>query len=205
MCEIETSVYYPIPEKWNVFLFSIFPAVLYLLLNVSVFYLFFQTQTAWTSKKNWQICLEFYVVVVVARTAHSSCQPLNLQTDTYTNNRYDAQWYRKRRKKKKIKTPNISKSNNVTKENMIWKWKYTLRENNQRINSWSVCVFFFSFSEISQFFFRFDDGILALFKHCVSLWFMTYLFSFHSAYLSFGTFHFSHCQKKNKKKKQKQH
>lgn len=204
MCEIETSVYYPIPEKWNVFLFSIFPAVLYLLLNVSVFYLFFQTQTAWTSKKNWQICLEFYAVVV-ARTAHSSCQPLNLQTDTYTNNRYDAQWYRKRRKKQKIKTPNISKSNNVTKENMIWKWKYTLHENNQRINSWRVCVFFFSFSEISQFFFSVWWWNFSIVQTlCIAMVYDIFVF------IPFGLFIFWHISfftlsKKIRKKKQKQH
>lgn len=89
---------------------------------------------------------------------------------------------------------------------MIWKWKYTLHENNQRINSCRVCecasfflllLFLLLFENIPIFFLGFDDGISALFKYCALLWFMTYLFTFCSAYLSFGTFHFSRCQEKN--------
>lgn len=47
------------------------------------------------------------------------------------------------------------------------------------------------------------------FQHCantlsIELWFMTYLFSFHSAYLSFGTFHFSRCQGKNQQNERRE-
>lgn len=85
----------------------------------------------------------------------------------------------------------------------------TLHENNQRINSCRVCVavcvclsfflhLFLLLFENIPIFSGFVDGISALFKHCMQalLWFMTYLFSFCSAYLSFGTFHFSRCQEK---------
>lgn len=59
-----------------------------------------------------------------------------------------------------------------------------------------LLLLFLLLSENIPIFCGIDYGISTLFKHCALLWFMTYLFSFYSAYLSFGTFHFSRCQEK---------
>lgn len=72
-----------------------------------------------------------------------------------------------------------------------------------------VCVVFSTPSSSSSFsftlrkypnFLGFDDGISSIVQtHWALPWFMTYLFSFRSAYLSFGTFHFSRCLEKTNK------
>lgn len=65
-----------------------------------------------------------------------------------------------------------------------------------------LLLLFFSVSlRKYSIFFGFDDGISSIVQtHWALLWFMTYLFSFCSAYISFGTFHFSRCQEKKNNK-----
>lgn len=65
-----------------------------------------------------------------------------------------------------------------------------------------MCVFFQLLSLLLFWIipsFWFDDGISALFKHCISV-FMTYLFSFYSA---FATFYFPCCHEKRMRKNSK--